>query len=404
MDPLLGFESFLTNLNQDPFHLLLILMVSIWTVGRIFSHLNLPLILGEILAGVVLGPPMLGIIQESEIIHVFAELGVFFMMFHAGLDTSMTDLIKSSKVAFFGSIGGLGTILLLSFLILPFFGLSPVGSVFMGTILAAASFPVIMRMLRHYQLKESPLGKVIIAGTAFTETMVFIIASILLSLVGRDSLSLLPFLIILVKVAIFLWGIVFLGRYVLPRFKKFLNREGSKAFTFSLIVALVFGLFAELIGLHIILGAYLGGMFVREEIQNEKVFAKVEDRFFGFSYSFLGPIFFASVGLKMSFDAFPDAFLLLGVLLGIAIVGQLLGSGAVGYFFGKMPFRDASVFWIGMLGRGATGIIIAALGFEAGILDANSFSLAITASIVTIFIVPFLMKYAIKSEMKKIKI
>ena len=91
---------------------------------------------------------------------------------------------------------------------------------------------------------------------------------------------------------LFFVGTLILGQLILPYFSKFLNTVGGKGFTFALIVALTFGLFAEFIGLHIILGAYLGGMFVREEINKKVVFKKIEDRFFGISYSFMGPIFF----------------------------------------------------------------------------------------------------------------
>ncbi len=382
-------DSFLHHLNGDPFMMLLVLMVAIWTSGRVFTFLNLPHILGEIVAGVLLGPAILGL-EETEILKVFAELGVFFLMFHAGLDTNLHDLTKSSYKTHLSALGGVLVITLATlYLLCCVFDFSVFAGLFSGIVLAGASFPVVVRMLRHFKMKKTPLGKEVVSATVSTEIMVFILASVFVSTAKAGDFSWELLFKVLTEVIFFLAGTFFLGSQILPYFKKYLNRTNTKAFTFSLIVALFFGLFAEIIGLHIILGAYLGGIFVREEITNEKIFGKIEDRFFGFAYSFLGPIFFASIGMKMSFGVFQENPWIIVLMLLIVIIGQYLGAGGMHYLLHpRKNLLESAFLGTGLLGRGATGIVIAAVGIETGILDKTSFSQLITASILMIFLAP----------------
>jgi Kef-type K+ transport system membrane component KefB len=248
-------------------------------------------------------------------------------------------------------------------------------------------------MLRHFNVKKTVLGKKVISATISTEILVFILASILVSVTNAGDFSWNLLLEVILRVLFFLIGTYFLGSQILPYLNKYLNRTNTKAFTFSLIVALFFGLFAEFIGLHIILGAYLGGVFVRKEITNPKIFDKIEDRFFGFAYSFLGPIFFASIGMQMTSDVFLETPMILLVLVLIVIIGQFLGAGGMYFLLEKnKKVINAAFLSTGLLGRGATDIVIAAIGLEIGLLNNSEFSLLVTTSILMIFLAPIFFK------------
>lgn len=403
MDFFSNITDVLAHKADEPFFFLLIIMTLIWTTGRLFTAIDLPHVLGEILAGIVLGPAVLDIVQETEFVMVLAELGIFFLMFHAGLDTSLKSLTRGSKTAFMASFVGVCAVVGAVFLAVSFIDgdvleVSALGKVFMGLILSVVSFPIIMRLLRHFKIHQTPLGQTVLVSAIATELFVFVLTSVLLSLYSTGLFTIGNVLFIIFETIVFFVGTIFIGKCILPWFRRYLNTQGAKAFTFSLIVALCFGLFAEIIGLHLILGAYLGGIFVREEIENEKIFKKIEDRYFGFAYSFLGPIFFATVGLKISLDVFENMFWIILALAGLVVVVQVVSGGIIGKYLGKYSTKTALLFGAALTGRGAIDVVLTTLGYQAGIFNEDVFSVLIATTITLIFIAPFLIEFFVPQK------
>jgi Kef-type K+ transport system membrane component KefB len=149
-------------------------------------------------------------------------------------------------------------------------------------------------------------------------------------------------MLVLAKVVAFFGGTILVGHFVLPRYVERLTDEGGKAFTFAIGIALLMGYFAELMGLHLIMGAFLAGQFVRKEIMNDTVYESIDDRFFGISYGFLVPVFFASLSfhLHLSGDSFFIVFST--VLILVAVAGKLIGCGNRGVGFRIQPERIRS--------------------------------------------------------------
>jgi len=387
---------------DDTFQILLIIMVIIWTTGRVFRILKFPPIIGEIIAGLVMGPAMLGLIPKNETIKVLGELGVFFMLFHAGLDTDAKEFIKSSKVSIAIACGGIVVLFIFVFTLMQFLNFSFITSVFMGAISSVTSLPVIVKTLKDFGLHRTKFGHTILASTVIDDVVGFILLSIVIAIATTGQITFFSVIIIIFKVVFFFVGTLFLGKKILPYFTKFLVKSGSKGFTLSLIIALVFGLFAEAIDLHIILGAYLAGVFVRQEIENQDSFKKIEDRFFGISHSFLGPIFFASVGMSVSFDVFTKNPILIILIYFAILFGQWLGTGGAAYFVGKFTFRESSAIAAAMSGRGVMEIVIASIGHETFItksdgtterlLSTELFSSVVAMAIIITFTMPFLVK------------
>lgn len=387
--------------QMSHFEILLLLMVTVWGAGRIFKYFALPPMLGEILSGVLLGPAVLGILPSSEVILILAELGVFFLMFHSGLDTNIRDFMAHSKLSIYLAFGGMIPIVALTLIVMQLQGFSWLTSMFTANVLALASVPVIVSVLKTYKLKNTKVGYVVKGATVVNEITLFVSLSIILSVANSGGFSAMFALWTGVKVCLFFGIVLALGRVVLPYLAPYvLNRSGSKGFTFALIVALLFAILAESIGLHFVVGAYLAGMFVREEITDDALMHKIEDRFYGLSHSFLGPIFFASVGMMISFSAFKTEPWLVLMFLIIVFSGQMTGSYLVGKYSKALKKKQRLLTGALLSGRGSTEIIMAQIGFSTMVVATgerlvpeNLFGALVLLSFLSSLCMPLLVKF-----------
>lgn len=388
------------------FEILLLLMVTVWGTGRIFKYFKLPPMLGEILSGVLLGPAVLGILPSTEVILILAELGVFFLMFHSGLDTNVRDFMAQAKLSMYLALASMTPIILMDLLVMHWWGYGWLTSFFTANVLALASVPVIVSVLKTYKLKNTRVGHMAKGATVVNEILLFVSLSIILSVANSGGISGIFALWVGVKVCLFFGIVLALGRVILPYLAPYvLNRSGSKGFTFALIVALLFAILAESIGLHFVVGAYLAGMFVREEITNNALMAKIEDRFYGLSHSFLGPIFFASVGMIISFDAFKTSPWLVLIFLFLVFAGQMCGAHLVGYLTGKLKLKQRFLTGALLSGRGSTEIIMAQIGFSTFIaangerlISENLFGALVLLSFLSSLIMPLLVKFILSRD------
>ena len=385
------------------FEILLLLMVTVWGAGRIFKYFKLPPMLGEILSGVLLGPAVLGILPSSEVILILAELGVFFLMFHSGLDTNIRDFVAQSKMSIYLALAGIIPIIAMTILLMQLWGFTWLTSIFTANTLALASVPVIVSVLKTYKLKGTQVWHMVKGATVANEVLLFVTLSIILSVANSGGFSAMFALWTGLKVCLFFGIVLALGRVVLPYLAPYvLNHSGSKGFTFALIVALLFAMIAESIGLHFVVGAYLAGMFVREEITNDELMHKIEDRFYGLSHSFLGPIFFASVGMMISFTALKtEPWLVLAFLI-VLFAGQIGGSFLVGHLTGLLTIKERFLTGTLLSGRGSTEIIMAQIGFSTFVvatgdrlIPENLFAALVLLSFCSSLIMPLMVKYIV---------
>ena len=156
-------------------------------------------------------------------------------------------------------------------------------------------------------------------------------------------------------------------------------------------MALLFGMLAEMAGMHIIIGAYLAGLFVREGVVSPELFTKISDRFVSITYGFLGPIFFVTLSFHVTFAIFETHLLLTSGLLLAAIVGKLLGAGC-GALAGGMNHKEATVVGLAMNGRGAVELVVASIGLQLGLIDDEIFSILVLIAFVTTSLPPLSIK------------
>lgn len=378
---------------------LFLIMAVVWGTGMIFRRLKLPILLGELLAGLIFGPALFGVFQEDETIKVLAELGIFFLMLHAGLETHPRDLLNSSKKSIAIAAGGVVLPLLLGYGVATYFGYEPIKAAFIGMALSITAISVTTKIFKDFKFNKSNIAHLVMGAAIIDDIAAFLMLSIIIGIVhGGGTITPLEVAWLIGKVGLFFGGVILVGTKFIPVFSKVFSDKGYKAFTFTLILALAFGVFAEYIGLHYILGAYIAGLFVKEEIIHPDVYKKIEDRLFGLSYSFLGPIFFVSLGFHVDFGVFKDPTTLpfLLAIIAAAIIGKVVGAGGMAYLVG-MSKKESMIVGMSMNGRGAVELILAVIGLELGLIGETVFSVLVFMAFFTTLMTPIILKYLLKS-------
>lgn len=379
---------------MENFQSLLILMVTVWVAGKLFRAMRLPVIFGELLGGVIVGPMVLGLIDPgSHTVELLAELGIFFLMFHSGLEADPHELAKASKKSFLIAAGGILLPFIGGYFIASAFGQSMVPALYIALCVSVTAIPITARLLKDYKIQRSNAAHVTIGAAILNDIMAFILFSIIMSLHANGDIQPSQIFWLVAQVGLFFGIVMWLGFKLSKHMGKALQNKG---FTFALIVALGLGLLAESIGLHMILGAFLAGLFIREEVLDDKIFTKIEDRIYGLSYGFLGPIFFASLAFNIDFSALFTQPLFLVALIAVAVVGKMIGAGG-GALIQKMKSKEALLIAVAMNARGAMELVLASIGYEAGILDQSSLSILVIMAFVTTLVTIIAMKPVIQS-------
>ena len=359
---------------------LLILLAGIWLVAVTLRPLGLPTVMGELIVGVVLGPAVLGWIQPNELIQLLAEIGIFFLMFHAGIETQPLEFYQALKRSLGVAIVGAIVPFSVSFSVALMFGMDMVGATFVGLTMTATAVVITLKSLKDLGLVNTRFARIIIASSVIDDLLTLVFFGLVIGVLSGGAFEPSIIVITLAKVVAFVAVAVFLGRFVYPRLTLPFRSEGGKGFTFILLMALALGLFADAIGLHIILGAYLAGLFFEEKVAHPNLVRIVKDRAYGIAYSFLGPIFFISLGFSISFDISASGVAFIALLMIVVIVGQILSAGGMALRMGLPPYEALTV-GVGMCGRAEIAFILASLALTQGAIDQTTF----TALILTAF-------------------
>ena len=271
------------------------------------------------------------------------------------------------------------------------FGLDTVGAVFVGLTMTATAVVITLKTLRDLGLADTRVARVIVASCVIDDLLTLVFFGLVVGVLSGGSFEPLDIAVTLGKVVAFFGLAVLLGRFAYPRFTLPFRSEGGKGFTFVLLVAIAAGLFAEAIGLHMILGAYLAGLFFEEKVAHPNLVRIVADRSYGIAYSFLGPIFFMSLGFSITFDISPSGMAFLVLLTAAVIVGQITSAGSMALRMG-MSAREALTVGVGMCGRAELAMILASLALAQGAIDPSIFSVLIFTMFVLNLFTPLALK------------
>ncbi|HSJ36289.1 MAG TPA: cation:proton antiporter [Acidimicrobiia bacterium] len=371
---------------------LLLVVVAALVGGRLAIRLGYPSILGELVAGMILGPPVLGLVSGSETLTILGEFGVLLMMLYIGMHLNLGDLRKASKPGLLAAVGGFVVPAGLGYALMDFAGFTPLESLFVGLAMGVTSLATKSRILVDLRILDTRLAYVLMAAALISDLTVLVVFAAVVGPEGAAGSATFSTAAVAGLKAI-AFGLVagLVGLRLVPRFATFLARlERGTAFLTVVATGVLFGWAAELAGLHSILGAFVAGLFLSEQAMGIRLSRDVQRMLSTVSVGTLAPIFFVTAGFQVSFSVFrTDLWLVLAVIV-VATLGKVFGT-TIFYLIGRQPWREGMVVGAGMNGRGAVEIIVAEIALVAGIIDQDVFSILVFMAIITTALVPIML-------------
>lgn len=396
---------------------LLILLLIARICGEAAERLKQPALVGELIAGILVGIcmayfghrfPEFASLPHNEVFMAITDLGIFFLMLLGGVELQPGQLGQSTKKSLPIGLGGV----LLPFLmggglgwwLFPESELKVAQSLFLGTALAITAVPVTVKVLMDLNRLNSEPGQIIIAAAVVDDVLGLGLLAILTGVIESGSVpGATSFLVLLGKVVCFFAITIVAGKYVFGYLWRWVASVHTDEFEFSLILifGLIYAAIAEILGLHFILGAFMAGLFFNRNTPDQTTYEGVKGQISGLTTGFLAPIFFASIGMNADFSTVFKSPFFLCMIITVAFVGKLIGSGLVGYYTLGLGLREATAVGFGMSGRGAVELIIADIALRAGLfagpqpvstIIANLFSSVVLMAVITTLVTPVILK------------
>jgi Kef-type K+ transport system membrane component KefB len=376
--------------------------------GELAERLNQPAVLGELLAGVLIGPSVLALLPTagplSEVVHLLAEVGVAVLLFEIGLETDIKEMFRVGGAATIVAVVGVAAPFLLGFLfwmmVQPEIGTHAAGisdtmvAVFVGATLTATSVGITARVLTDLNRMHTPEARVVIGAAVVDDVLGLVILAIVSGLAAGAALTIFGIALKFVIAAGFLVAAVIIGNVIAPRLFGIIDsmRVRGVLLVSAFCFALLFAALAGLAGSAVIIGSFAAGIVLSSTNQ----FDTITDRITPVADIFT-PIFFVAVGARVDVNLFLpwsstfDANVLLigGALLVIAVIGKIVSGYSVGWGRTKL---DHLAIGVGMIPRGEVGLIFAHIGLTSGILSSQVYSAILIMVMFTTFLAPPLLK------------
>lgn len=373
---------------------LAIIIIFAKVFGILARKCKAPQVVGEIIAGLLIGPSILGLVQQTEFLTKMAEVGVVLLMFSAGLETNLKDLMKTGPIAFLIACAGVfvplvgGTLLYMGF-----YGTAPWGSekfyqaVFVGVIMTATSVSITVESLKEMGKLKGKVGTTILSAAIIDDVIGIIVLTFVIGFKNPDSN---PGKVVLNTILFFAAALA-VGFILYKIFKKVDERypHTRRIPIMSLALCFIFAYAAEkYFGIADITGAYVAGIVLCSMRDANYVEEKMEVS----SYLIFGPIFFASIGLKTNIDNVDGGILLfsLGFVI-VALIAKVIGCGLMAKIC-RFQTKDCLKIGVGMMTRGEVALIVAQKGLSVGLLTPVYFTSVILLIIVSSISTPIILK------------
>lgn len=373
---------------------LAIIIVIAKIFGIIARKLRAPQVVGEIIAGLIIGPSVLGLVQQTDFLVQMAEIGVVLLMFSAGLETDLKELVKTGPIAFLIACCGVfvplvgGTLLYMGF-----YGVAPWGSeefykaVFIGVIMTATSVSITVESLREMGKLKGKVGTTILSAAIIDDVIGIIVLTFVIGFKNPDSN---PGKVVLSTILFFIFAFVIgLILYKLFEFYDEKYPHTRRIPILGLALCFFFAYAAEkYFGIADITGAYVAGIVLCSVRDSKYIEQKMEVN----SYMLFGPIFFASIGLKTSIENVNAGILLfsLGFVI-VALISKIIGCGLMARIC-RFSGKDSLKIGVGMMTRGEVALIVAQKGLSVGLLTPVYFTSVILLIIVSSISTPIVLK------------
>jgi Kef-type K+ transport system membrane component KefB len=384
---------------------LLLMFAAAKIMGELFERIKQPAVIGEILAGIILGPYIFGLINplQVETFHVyevFAEVGVIILLFSIGLHIKVDDILRVGKTSSFVAVLGV---------ILPFFfgylftltsAHTTVEAMFIGAAMVATSVGITARVFADLGILDSSVAKVILGAAVIDDILGLLVLAVVTG-VGKGAISYVGMAVVTLEAAGFILFLILVSQIIVGKARKGEARKGNGTkrgfdvsgalrffksrnapFALALLFCLALSAVASYIHLAAIVGAFMAGMVLAE--------LNLEFRFsssFESLYDFLVPFFFVVMGTQVDLSVFTRFNLISAalVLTLFAILGKLIGCGLGAFGLG---WKEASVVGVGMVPRGEVGMIVASIGLGMGVISTDLYSIVIFMVIATTLLTP----------------
>jgi len=375
---------------------LFLIVLLAWFSGALVMRLGYPHVIGELLAGIIFGPPLLGLVHGDPAVTVLGRMGILMMVLFIGTRVDPKDLLRSAGGAILPTVGGfLVPFVLGYFAVTMLLGGNTNAGLLVGTVMGTTALVTMSRFVTDLNLLDTKLGQTLMAIALLSIIVVLVTFSAILGIVDSGGVKAAGIALVLGKAIAFLVLVVLLGVYVFPVLGrlhgKVARHPGS---TDELTVAVLFALgtafLAERFGLSFILGSFLAGLFLREDMFEKGTFANVLSGVRDVSLGLLAPIFYVSAGFNVSFAVLRNP-LLIGTVVVVALFGKFFG-GLLSSLVGGKSWREAAVTGVGMNARGSIDIIVAGVALDRGIVARDFYTALITMIFFANLVVPILLR------------
>lgn len=386
--------------------LLSIVLILLFTkIGGIISKkLKMPEVLGALIAGVILGPVVLNVVQYDDNIMLLSNLGVIMLMFLAGLETNVEEFKKAGLSSLIIAIAGIILPLFFGTISAYLFFDNFIENLYIGVILTATSVSITVETLKELGKLNTRAGINILGAAVIDDILGLILISIVLATAQSSNITSSGFdataiLFILLKISIFCIASIVAIIYLPTHINKLINhvKAGREFLTFSIAFAILIACIAENLGIAAITGAYICGLILSSIDQKEYLERNIK----AISSGFLSLIFFASVGIEANLNGInSEVILITAVMFIIAVLSKLIGCSFAARRF-KMSKSESLQIGVGMISRGEVAIITANIGLQKGIITEEIFLPTLIVVILTTIITPILLKLAFSHKLVK---
>jgi Kef-type K+ transport system membrane component KefB len=376
---------------------LLIVFASAKLLAELFERLKQPGIVGEIMAGVLIGPSVLNLVTRDGFLAALGDLGVMFLLFRVGLEVKPDELMK---------LGGTATIVAASGVIVPFFmgwgimsawGAPPVEAIFAGAAMVATSVGITAQVLAAKGLLQERSSKIILAAAVIDDVLGLLVLAAVSGMargkIDIAEIALTCALAVGFVVVIAVWGNRAMGK-VVPRLQRSLHVAEAE-FSMAMVVLFALSVLAVYVGVAAIVGAFFAGMALAGRVGH-----RVHDLACGAS-ELLVPFFLAGIGLNVSLAAFekPSLAILAGIIVVAAVASKLIGCGLSALPLGRV---DALRIGVGMIPRGEVGMVVAQIGLSLGAVSRDIYGVVVLMAVASTIVAPPLIAMAFKGAVPRL--
>jgi Kef-type K+ transport system membrane component KefB len=378
--------------------LLQLFTIFVWAkvFGEVFERLMMPAVLGEILAGIVLGPYAARIIEPSDSIISIAEIGAIFLLFTVGLETSPSDLIRLGRTSINVAVAGILLPFATGFAYMKITGETTHESAFVAAAMVATSVGITARVLQDLGVLRSRAAKIIMGAAVFDDILGMVLLAVVVSLATGAGIRWLHLSVVLAEAVGFAAFMIYIGPNVIRRMKPGLQRLSTHdaPLVLALSICMLLSVAATKIGMAAIIGAFFAGLIFSDYSPEWNLKPRVH----GIN-EFLSPFFFFTMGARLDIHVFSKDVIVVALVISVlALITKVVGCGAAVLHEG---WRCALKVGVGMTPRGEVALIVALIGLQMNMVSQRAYAIVIFMTGITTLVPPPLLRYLFRDEIPR---